>query len=68
MPILPAAVLLALATLCAGAAGAEATAYKPGVEVAQPNLAGQVARPLRYRPEGEDFVIENGVEFFNRPL
>jgi len=24
--------------------------------------------PLRYRPEGNDFVIENGAEFFNRPL
>jgi hypothetical protein len=53
-------------TGCAGAA--ESAAYKPGVEVARPNHAGQVARPLRYRPEGEDFVIENGAEFFNRPL
>jgi len=25
-------------------------------------------RPLRYRPDGRDFVIENGREFFNRPL
>jgi hypothetical protein len=33
-----------------------------------PNLAGNIARPLRYRPDGTDFVIENGVEFFNRPL
>lgn len=64
-PILTAAWLLALPV---GVHGAEATAYKPGVEVARPNLAGQVARPLRYRPEGEDFVIENGGEFFNRPL
>jgi hypothetical protein len=33
-----------------------------------PNLAGQVARPLRYHPEGGDFVIEDGTEFFNRSL
>lgn len=33
-----------------------------------PNLEGQIDRPLRYRPEGVDFVIENGTEFFNRPL
>jgi hypothetical protein len=32
------------------------------------NFAGRTERPLRYRPEGTDFVIENGVEFFNRPL
>jgi len=33
-----------------------------------PNLAANVDRPLRYRPEGGDFVIENGSEFFNRSL
>lgn len=27
-----------------------------------------VERLLRYRPEGTDFVIENGPQFFNRPL
>jgi hypothetical protein len=32
------------------------------------NFRGQTERPLRYRPEGPDFVIENGTEFFNRPL
>ena len=25
-------------------------------------------RPLRYKPDGTDFVIENGKSFFNRPL
>ncbi|HUJ71748.1 MAG TPA: DUF4450 domain-containing protein, partial [Verrucomicrobiae bacterium] len=35
---------------------------------ANPNLEGQIERPLRYRPEGTDFVIENGTEWFNRPL
>ena len=63
---LSAAMLLAFGSIPMGAAAAEA--YKPGVAVAQPNLEGQVARPLRYRPEGEDFVIHNGEEFFNRPL
>lgn len=33
-----------------------------------PNFADRIERPLRYRPEGTDFVIENGTEFFNRPL
>ena len=33
-----------------------------------PNLAGNVDRPLRYHPEGADFVIGNGGEFFNRSL
>ena len=33
-----------------------------------PNLAGHLDRPLRYHPEGPDFVIENGTEFFNRSL
>lgn len=34
----------------------------------RPNLAGNIDRPLRYHPDGMDFVIENGGEFFNRPL
>ena len=33
-----------------------------------PNLHGDTDRPLRYRPDGDDFVIDNGAEFFNRPL
>lgn len=33
-----------------------------------PNLVDNIERPLRYRPEGSDFVIENGGELFNRPL
>lgn len=35
---------------------------------AGPVFAKNVARPLRYRPNGTDFVIENGAESFNRPL
>jgi hypothetical protein len=34
----------------------------------QPNLVDNIDRPLRYTPDGEDFVVENGGEFFNRPL
>jgi hypothetical protein len=32
------------------------------------NLVDNIDRPLRYRPDGTDFVIENGSEFFNRPI
>jgi len=35
---------------------------------ARPLLAGNTARPLRYRPVDGDFVVRNGREFFNRPL
>ena len=34
----------------------------------RPMLAANLERPLRYTPEGGDFVIVNGDEFFNRPL
>jgi len=33
-----------------------------------PNLEGAMEHPLRYRPDGADFLIENGQEFFNRSL
>jgi hypothetical protein len=39
-----------------------------GVRATVPNLESNVDRPLRYRPVGEDFVIENGGESFNRAL
>jgi hypothetical protein len=44
-----------------GAAEASETPESP----ASPESA---ERPLRYRPDGTDFVIENGAESFNRPL
>jgi hypothetical protein len=34
----------------------------------RPMLEGNLDRPLRYYPDGTDFVITNGSEFFNRPL
>lgn len=40
----------------------------PTLHCAQGNFIGKIDRPLRYRPENRDFVIENGKEFFNRPL
>ena len=39
-----------------------------GVARPQPNLTTNIDRPLRYTPDGQDFVIRNGGEFFNRPL
>lgn len=33
-----------------------------------PNLRPNIERPLRYRPDGPDFVIDDGREFFNRSL
>ena len=32
------------------------------------NLTTNIERPLRYRPDGLDFLIENGTARFNRPL
>ena len=31
-------------------------------------LQDNITRPLRYSPDGTDFVITNGTEYFNRPL
>lgn len=44
------------------------SAQVPGAQRVTPNLESNIDHPLRYRPDGEDFVIENGPEFFNRPL
>src|SRR5437868_14027090 len=43
-------------------------AQVPEAPALRPNLVDNIERPLRYRPDGADFVIENGGEFFNRPL
>jgi hypothetical protein len=40
----------------------------PSASQFTPNLVNALDRPLRYRPDGADFVIENGAEFFNRSL
>lgn len=60
--------LLALAFLAGGETLAQpAPAARDRTDL-RPNFAGQTARPLRYRPDGGDFVIVNGTERFNRPL
>ena len=63
---------LTLFALCTVAI-ASAQTPRPSTEIAataglRPNLAGQMARPLRYHPDHGDFVIQNGPEFFNRSL
>jgi hypothetical protein len=45
-----------------------ATTLSPGSPIASPNLVSTIERPLRYRPDNGDFVIENGDARFNRPL
>lgn len=46
--------------------------YAQVIEAPKGSIKGtlfqQTFRPLRYQPVGTDFVIENGKEFFNRPL
>ncbi|MEO6005626.1 MAG: DUF4450 domain-containing protein [Opitutus sp.] len=55
----------AIAVLLGGAA---LEAQVPAALKVSPNSAETIQQPLRYRPDGTDFVIENGTEFFNRPL
>jgi hypothetical protein len=53
-----------------GTIGFGSEAYNPPERLmaVRPTFDGQTQRPLRYHPDGTDFVIENGEEFFNRPL
>jgi hypothetical protein len=59
---------LLLGLMAAAAFGSEAYHPPERLMTIRPTLEGQTQRPLRYRPDGTDFVIENGAEFFNRPL
>lgn len=67
------AVVLAV-SLVSAVCGATAPEMPTTIPVARagerltPNLAENIDRPLRYRPENGDFVITNGAESFNRPL
>jgi hypothetical protein len=61
--LLSLALLAAPALYAAGDTNPPEWMYRP-----KGNYAGQTDRPLRYWPEGTDFVITNGPEFFNRPL
>lgn len=63
IPACPGGCLVALLAAAVPAHGQELSASR-----LTPNLEGNIERPLRYRPDGGDFVIENGREFFNRPL
>jgi hypothetical protein len=58
------------AALAAIAASALSAAWGQAMPARKPvpNLAGNIERPLRYRPEAGDFVGDGGTEFFNRPL
>lgn len=61
---------IAILGLCGSPLAAQTPAPAPiaATSGVHPNLAGQMDRPLRYRPDNGDFVIENGAEFFNRSL
>ena len=60
--------LLGFAVLSTQATLGQTTAEISATSGVHPNLAGQMDHPLRYRPAKGDFLIENGAEFFNRPL
>jgi hypothetical protein len=68
--VLVSIVICALTIVCHPATAAEPVPDRPPdwIQVHAPNLQSNIERTLRYHPDGEDFVIENGSEFFNRPL
>jgi hypothetical protein len=54
-----------------GVAGQEGNRIPPPVVITggvRPLFESNTARPLRYTPDGGDFVVRNGSEFFNRPI
>ncbi|HYO10593.1 MAG TPA: DUF4450 domain-containing protein [Tepidisphaeraceae bacterium] len=59
---------VAFACLVLLACANDLRAAGPAPRRPSPVLAGNVDRPLRYRPDNDGFVIENGQERFNRPL
>ncbi|HYP15664.1 MAG TPA: DUF4450 domain-containing protein, partial [Opitutus sp.] len=64
MPLPHFAIGALLALLAAGPTSAQTF----GASRLTPNLRDNIDRPLRYSPDGQDFVTQNGPEFFNRPL
>ena len=68
IPVLSCLVLVGPLILGARAGMGQTAAEISSNTGVHPNLAGQLNHPLRYQPDKGDFVIENGVEFFNRPL
>jgi hypothetical protein len=61
------AVLLCAAALVL-AAPASLRSQAPAALRLTPNLESNIERPLRCTPDGRDFVVTSGAEFFNRPL
>ncbi|PTX96435.1 DUF4450 domain-containing protein [Opitutus sp. ER46] len=62
-------VRLALVSLALAACVSPLAAQiRPAASRLTPNLADAIDRPLRYQPDGADFVITNGTERFNRSL
>jgi hypothetical protein len=55
-------------TLCCFALALSSSGQQLSARKISPNLTSNIDRPLRYRPDGPDFVIENGTESFNRSL
>lgn len=47
---------------------AQTATLPPPSAIVGPDRPREFERPLRYTPDAGDFVIENGGEFFNRPL
>ena len=62
------AIALTLLPLAEGSQAAQTTENHTEHRVLRPMLTGNIDRPLRYTPDGRDFVIVNGSESFNRPL
>lgn len=68
LPWISTATLLILLCMVTAGSSGRLQAQSLGAPSVTPNLVDRIGCPLRYRPEGGDFVIENGAEFFNRPL
>ena len=61
----------AIHALAADSKGSASSTSDPNRRIdlkSAPLLESNISRPLRYHPDGSDFVIKNGTEFFNRPL
>jgi hypothetical protein len=67
-PALLSALLSPLISLALPAAAEAAETAPSATAGLRPNLEGRTAQALRYRPDGPDFVIANGAEYFNRSL
>jgi hypothetical protein len=62
------ALLLSVVAATAASPPSEPTPGREHHKRLRPMLKDNLDRPLRYQPDGGDFVIVNGAERFNRPL